>query len=224
MKNKINHIAFIMDGNNRWTKKNNVSRYKGYKKGADTLIKLTNYIFENTESKYISAFALSKNNLNRSKNLLSILKKVLLEFLDKTINDNFSRKFNIKFIGNRNFLSKEINNKIEEIEKIKIKSNKCLLIFINYSGKDDIDQAAYNLYKKKSKRKYQLNNFLLTKKIPDPNLLIRSGGFSRLSDFMIYQSTFTELFFIKKLWPDLSRNDLLKILNKYYSIERKFGH
>lgn len=213
-----------MDGNNRWTKKNNVSRYLGYKKGADTLIKLTNYIFEKTDSKYISAFALSKHNLKRSKNLISILKKVLLEFLNKIINDNTSLKFNIKFIGNRNFLSKEINDKIDEIEQIKIKSKKFLLIFINYSGKEDINQAALNLYKIKSYKKYQLNDFLLTKKIPDPNLLIRSGGFSRLSDFMIYQSTFTELFFIKTLWPDLSRKDLMKILNKYYSIERKFGH
>ena len=213
-----------MDGNNRWTKKNNVSRYIGYKKGADTLIKLTKYIFEKTDSKYISAFALSKHNLKRSKNLISILKKVLLEFLNKIINDNTTLKFNIKFIGNRNFLSKEINDKIDEIEQIKIKSKKFLLIFINYSGKEDINQAAFNLYKIKSKKKYQLHDFLLTKKIPDPNLLIRSGGFSRLSDFMIYQSTFTELFFIKTLWPDLSSKDLMKIFNKYYSIERKFGN
>ena len=213
-----------MDGNNRWTKKNKLNRYNGYKKGADTLIKLSNYIFQNTETKYISAFALSKSNLNRSKKLISILKTLLLEFLNDAINKKNLNKFNVKFIGNRNFLTKEINQKIEELEKIKIKSKKYLLIFINYSGKEDIDQAAYNLYSKKIKKnKCKLKDFLLTKDLPDPDLLIRTGGFTRLSDFIIYQSTFTELFFINKLWPDLTNRDLNRIFNKYLSIERKFG-
>ena len=223
MKNQINHIAFIMDGNNRWSKKNDKNKYYAYKKGASTLINLANYIFDNTNVKYISAFALSKNNLNRSKNLIKTLKKILLEFLDKSLNEN-SNNFNIKFIGNRKFLSKEINLKIEKIEKLKIHSKKNLLIFINYSGRDDIEQAAYNLYRnKKNNSKPILKNYLLTKNIPDPDLLIRSGGFSRLSDFIIYQITFTELIFINKLWPDITKRDIFKILNKYYSIERKFG-
>jgi len=212
-----------MDGNNRWSKKNGKNKYYAYKKGASTLINLTNYIFDNTNVKYISAFALSKNNLNRSKNLIKTLKKILLEFLDKSLNEN-SNNFNIKFIGNRKFLSKEINLKIEKIEKLKIHSKKNLLIFINYSGRDDIEQAAYNLYRnKKNNSKPILKNYLLTKNIPDPDLLIRSGGFSRLSDFIIYQITFTELIFINKLWPDITKRDIFKILNKYYSIERKFG-
>jgi len=212
-----------MDGNNRWSKKNDKNKYYAYKKGASTLINLANYIFDNTNVKYISAFALSKNNLNRSKNLIKTLKRILLEFLDKSLNEN-SNNFNIKFIGNRKFLSKEINLKIEKIEKLKIHSKKNLLIFINYSGRDDIEQAAYNLYRnKKNNSKPILKNYLLTKNIPDPDLLIRSGGFSRLSDFIIYQITFTELIFINKLWPDITNRDIFKILNKYYSIERKFG-
>ena len=223
MKNQINHIAFIMDGNNRWSKKNNKNKYYAYKKGASTLINLTNSIFDKTNAKYVSAFALSKNNLNRSKNLITTLKKILLEFLDKTISKN-NNNFNIKFIGDRNFLSKEINQKIEKIEKFKINSKKTLFIFINYSGKDDIEQAAYKLYSNKAKKsKRSLKTYLLTKNIPDPDLLIRSGGFSRLSDFIIYQVTFTELIFTNKLWPDITNRDLFKILNKYYSIERKFG-
>ena len=213
-----------MDGNNRWAKKNNLNKYNGYKKGAETLIKLSNYIFQNTDTRYISAFALSKNNLNRSKKLISIIKIVLLEFLNKAINDKIFNNFNIKFIGNRNFLSNEINNKIDEVENLKIRSKKYLLIYINYSGKEDINQAAYNLYKKKSNKNINtLNDYLLTNKFPDPDLLIRTGGFSRLSDFLIYQSTFTELFFINKLWPDLLKRDLLRIINKFYKIERKFG-
>ncbi len=213
-----------MDGNNRWSKKNNIDKYNGYKKGANTLINLTNYIFENTSTKYISAFALSKNNLNRSKKLITTLKKVLIEFLDKTITDNINSKFNIRFIGDKNFLSNEINQKIDLLESSKINSKNYLIIFINYSGKSDIDQAAHNYYSnKKNHNNYLLKDFLLTKDIPDPDLLIRSGGFARLSDFIIYQSTFTELFFTKKLWPDLNKRDLLSIFNKYYAIERKFG-
>ena len=212
-----------MDGNNRWSKKNNKNKYYGYKKGANTLINLTNFIFNNTNVKHVSAFALSKNNLNRSKNLISTLKKILLEFLNKTITEN-SNNFNIKFIGDRKFLSKEINQKIEKIEKLKIYSKKYLYIYINYSGRDDIEQAAYNFYRnKKNNNKLGLKYYLLTKNIPDPDLLIRSGGFSRLSDFIIYQITFTELIFTNKLWPDFTKRDLIKILNKYYSIERKFG-
>ena len=173
MKNKINHIAFIMDGNNRWSKKNNKNKYYGYKKGANTLINLTNFIFNNTNVKHVSAFALSKNNLNRSKNLISTLKKILLEFLNKTITED-SNNFNIKFIGDRKFLSKEINQKIEKIEKLKIYSKKYLYIYINYSGRDDIEQAAYNFYRnKKNNSKLSLKYYLLTKNIPDPDLLIR---------------------------------------------------
>ena len=119
-----------MDGNNRWSKKNNKNKYFAYKKGASTLINLANSIFDNTNVKFISAFALSKHNLNRSKNLISILKKILLEFLDKSISED-NNNFKIKFIGDRKFLSKEINNKIEKIEKLKTHSKRvCLYLLI----------------------------------------------------------------------------------------------
>ena len=101
--NKIKHVAFIMDGNNRWSKKNNTSKFDAYKKGSNNLINLSNYIFENTKSQYISAFALSKNNLNRSKRLISTLKKVLSEFLDKKISNKHKNIFHIKFIGDISF-------------------------------------------------------------------------------------------------------------------------
>ena len=166
-----------MDGNNRWSKKNQLSKYKGYNKGAKNLLNLSNFIFNNTEAKFISAFALSKHNLNRSKNLISILKKILLEFLDKSISED-NNNFKIKFIGDRKFLSKEINNKIEKIEKLKTNSKKSLFIFINYSGREDLEQAAFNMFRnKRNNSKSSLKDYLLTKNIPDPDLLIRSGGF-----------------------------------------------
>ena len=214
-----------MDVNNRWSKKKNINKYKGYKKGSNNLILLSNYIFENTKSKYISAFALSKSNLNRSKKLITILKKVLLEFLDQKIDNNFKNKFNIKFIGDKSFLDKEIRDKIDEVESININSSKFLLIYINYSGQDDIKQAAHNYHiqNKNKKNKVRFEDFLYTKGIPDPDILIRTGGYKRLSDFILYQANFTEFFFTDKLWPDFTVMDLLKVFNKYYLIERKFG-
>ena len=187
-----------MDGNNRWSKKNQCNKYSGYKKGANTLLKLSNYIFNHSDTKYISAFALSKNNLNRSKNLISTLKKILLEFLNKIIENEIKYNFNIKFIGNRNFLSSEINKKIDKLECLKINNQKNLLIYVNYSGKKDIQQAAFN-YHQNYNDSLNFDSFLMTTSIPDPDLLIRTGGFNRLSDFLIYQSSFTELFFFKKI-------------------------
>ena len=212
-----------MDGNNRWSKKNNLSKFKGYMEGSKTLVNLSNFIFKNTNTKYISAFALSKNNLNRSKSLIATLKKVLLEFLNKKIDNEILTDFNIKFIGDRTFLNNDINSKIDLVENFEHQSKKLLLIYINYSGKDDIKQAAYNYNTYKNNNKLKFEDFLQTKDIPDPDLLIRTGGYKRLSDFLIYQSSFTEFFFINKLWPDLKKRDLSNILNKYYLLERKFG-
>ena len=214
-----------MDGNHSWSKRNSINKYNGYKRGAQTLISLTKYIFKHTNTQYVSAFALSKNNLNRSKNLISTLKKVLLHFLNNEIKEKKNSNFNIRFIGDKSFLNSEIKNKINIIENLKTKSKKFLIIYINYSGKDDIKQAAYNYHINLSKKNSHVDfeDLLLTKNIPDPDILIRTGGYSRLSNFLIYQCTFTELFFTKKLWPDLKNNDLNNFFNKYYLLERKFG-
>ena len=208
-----------MDGNNRWSKKNNYNKYNGYKKGANTLINLSNFIFDNTDAKYISAFALSKNNLSRSQNLISTLKKILFEFLNKVIEDKDNYKFNIKFIGDRKFLSAKINKKIDDLEDLNKVHKKYLFIFLNYSGKADIQQASLRY----TNNYLKFDNFLMTKDIPDPDILIRTGGYNRLSDFLLYKLTFTELYFLKKLWPELNKNDLSKIIRNYNSIERKFG-
>ena len=208
-----------MDGNNRWSKKNNYNKYNGYKKGANTLINLSNFIFDNTNAKYISAFALSKNNLSRSQNLISTLKKILFEFLNTVIEEEKKYKFNIKFIGDRKFLSKQINIKINELEQLNKAHKKYLLIYINYSGKADIEQASL----KYTNNHLKFDSLLMTKGIPDPDILIRTGGYNRLSDFLLYKLTFTELYFLKKLWPELNINDLSKIFMNYNSIERKFG-
>lgn len=205
-----------MDGNNRWSKINNLSHYESYKRGGINLISLSNYIFENYKTNFISAFALSNNNLNRSKKLINTLKNVLLVFLRDTLKNNYN--FQISFIGDLSVFDGEIKKLLNKIQLQNISKKKKLIIFLNYSGRKDIETS----YKSNNKKKTYLNS-LSTYNIPDPDMLIRTGGYQRISDFMLYQIAFTELFFTKKLWPDLSKKDINNFIKKYMLIKRKFG-
>ena len=205
-----------MDGNNRWSKKYSHSKYYSYKRGAEKLLRLSNHVFDNSNIKYISAFALSKNNLSRTPNLIDTIKKVLYDSLIDYESDELN--YNINFIGDFNFLDKKTRDKLDFINKKKNFSKK-LIIYLNYGGREDIEQAF--IKSKKSNQKF--NNYLLTSGYPDPQLLIRTGGYRRLSNFMLYQLAFTELFFLNKLWPDLNNNDLDNIFIKFHKIKRKFG-
>ena len=212
-----------MDGNNRWSKKNSISKYEAYKKGAKKLIEITNFIFENYDINYISSFALSKHNFRRGSNLINILKKILFDFLnplDQTNKFNFS----IKFIGNLDFLNKKELHNIRQFESKNLKSKKKLFIYLNYSGKDDIFNASKSLHKSNQFNTKTFHKNLASGQIPDPDILIRSGGFKRISDFMLYQVSFTELFFTDKLWPNIKKVDIKNYINKFYKIERKFGN
>ena len=205
-----------MDGNNRWSKKKSISKFTAYKKGANNLIKLSDFIFNNSKTNFISAFALSKNNLDRPSSTLNIIKKVLKISLKEL--DNKKLNFDIHFFGNFNFIDKKSKDLINQLNKINNYSKK-LYIYINYGGREDIEKAAINT---KSKNNIFKNN-LITYSLPDPDILIRTGGFHRLSNFLLYEIAFTELFFLNKLWPDLNISDLRKIFEKYSIIERKFG-
>ena len=212
-----------MDGNNRWGKINNLGMYDTYNNGAKNLLKLTEHIFKSYEIKTVSAFALSSHNLNRSKTIVSNLIKVLDHFTDQLLND-FNHNFKISFIGNFSFLPKNIILKLHKIEKINSSKTKKLIIFLNYSGKVDILNSIIKLIEKKIDiNDKNFKKFLLTNSLPDPDLIIRTGGFNRLSDFLLYQSSFTELFFVKKLWPDFKTSDLNNIIKKFRMIKRKFG-
>jgi undecaprenyl diphosphate synthase len=211
-----------MDGNNRWSKKKNYNLSKGYESGANKLIKITTHIFKNYDVKYISAFALSKNNLNRSKIVISTIKKVLLDFLNK-YEENYNFDFKVKFIGDLNFLNRKTRDKIKQIENINISSKNNLIIFINYSGQSDITNSITSLNKFSKINELSFSKILNTRNLPNPDLLIRTGGFQRLSNFMLYQLAFTELYFTKKLWPELSNTDIDKYIKNFHRIDRKFG-
>lgn len=214
-----------MDGNNRWSKKNNKKSYEAYSSGAKRLLKLSSYIFENYEINYISAFALSKKNLKRSPAIIKTLRKVFEYFLNQQ-NNSLNRNFQIYFKGDFSFLDKKSIEKIYSLENNNPKSKKKLIIYINYSGKDDIINS-FNSFLKFNPN-IEITDLLIkenlySKDIPDPDILIRTGGYQRISDFMLYQISFTELMFTKKLWPDLSNADLDRFIKNYSAIERKFG-
>ena len=211
-----------MDGNNRWSIKNSKTKFDAYSKGAQKLISVSEYIFKNSNVRYISAFALSNNNLYRAKSIINILKNILSDYLDDE--KNISRlNFQIIFFGDLSFLGKKLNDKIKNLEKLKKNKKKKLLIFLNYSGRKDIKMQYTQRNIISNYENNSFNKNLATNNIPDPEILIRTGGYQRISDFMLYQIAFTELFFLKKLWPDISNNDVKKIISNFKLIKRKFG-
>tara|TARA_B100000989_G_scaffold131106_1_gene97353 strand:- start:139 stop:777 length:639 start_codon:yes stop_codon:yes gene_type:complete len=212
-----------MDGNNRWSKKKNISKYKSYKKGAEKLIEITNFIFSNYDINYVSAFALSKHNFKRGTVLINIIKNVLLDFLEPSKNSN-NFKYKVLFKGNLNFLPTKIVQGLKKLQKNNSKSKKKLVIYLNYSGKEDITNSLKSLFHSNKTNYRKLDNYLTSAGIPDPDILIRTGGFQRISDFMLYQISFTELFFTTKLWPSISNKDITKFIEKYNKIDRKFGN
>ena len=212
-----------MDGNNRWSIANKIDKYSSYKKGANKLIEITNFIFENYKINYISAFALSRHNLKRGKLLLNMIENLLVDFLDQS-NKKKNINFRVKFIGQLNFLPKKVVLRLKKLEELNIKNKKTLIIYLNYSGKDDIHHALTSMSKSKKHNIKNFEKFLFTSNIPDPDILIRSGGYKRLSDFMLYQVSFTELFFSNKLWPDIKKIDIKRYIDNFYKIDRKFGN
>ena len=210
-----------MDGNNRWSQKNNTTKTLSYKKGVNKILTLSKFIFTEYKVPYVSAFALSSHNLNRSKNFISIIINTIKHFLIEY--DKFDIDYKIKFIGDLSFINdSKIIADLKKIETNNSVSKFTLIVFINYSGTTELNNAAKLISKIKYKD-FNLRSCLMTSDLPDPDILIRSGGFSRISDFMLYQLSFTELFFIKKLWPDFQKNDLKKIINNFLKLERKFG-
>lgn len=211
-----------MDGNNRWSNKNDSSLFETYKLGANNLFKLSNYLFNKKNINTVSAFTFSVNNQKRSKKIISIINKLLNHYLDNILN-NQSFNFRIKFFGDISYFSKKLQSQIISLEKINTNSPYTLNIFLNYGGQEEIvDMVNYFRGSNKTVTKIEVDSFFNKRYYP-PDLLIRTGGFKRISNFMLFQLSFTELVFINKLWPDFLISDLNRIISKYESIERKFG-
>ena len=221
--NPLRHVAIIMDGNGRWGLKNKNSRNLGHRQGLKTIEDIIKSSIDN-KIKYLTLFAFSTENWKRPKGeikyLFDLLKKFLLKKLDKLQKKNIK----LKFIGNLNF-DKNLKKILLFAEKKTSKNTELQInLAINYGSKKEIIDTINFMLKKKIKfTEKNLTNNLLTKNIPDPDLLIRTGNTSRLSNFLLWQLSYSEIFFEKKLWPDFSPNDYIKIINKFKKIKRNFG-
>ena len=222
--NPINHVAIIMDGNGRWGIKNKNNRNSGHKAGLDTVEKIIKETIKQN-IRYLTLYTFSTENWKRPVKEINFLFKLLEKFLSKNLNLLIEKKIKLKFIGNNSVFSKNLK-KILSISEKKTQSNKRLDINIalNYGSKDEIVMAIKKTLKKKqSITKSNITNNLYTKKIPEPDLLIRTGNTQRLSNFLLWQLAYTEIFFVKKLWPDFNEADYKKILKKFKNQKRNFG-
>jgi len=214
-----NHIAVIMDGNGTWSKRKGLSKKKGHQRGVKSAKNFTSYSLD-AGIKNLTLFALSNENLLRSKLELSNLFDIFFySFAEEKefLKDN---KIRIKFIGNLDKLPKKLKDNALLLE-YETKKNKKLNLFValNYGGKQDIIQAV-----KKSKNKtISFENYLFSKDLPEVDLLIRTGGYRRLSNFLLWQTSYAELYFTDVLWPDFSKKNFAKALDWYRSVNRKFG-
>ena len=221
--NHLNHVAIIMDGNGRWGLKHKNSRNAGHKVGLETLEKIIKETIKQ-KIKYLTLFAFSTENWRRPKKEITHLFKLLESFLIDKIDDLNKQNIKLNIIGVKNF-SKKINNLLKESEKKTSKNSKLQInLALNYGSKIELINAFKKLKKNNEKiNEKNLIKYLETKNIPDPEILIRTGNKKRLSNFLLWQIAYTEIFFEKKLWPDFNEKDYIKIIKKFKIIKRNFG-
>ena len=223
--NSLDHVAIIMDGNGRWGLRKNKSRNYGHLKGikaVETVIKSS--LIQKIQ--YLTLYTFSTENWKRPDTEVNFLFDLIRKSLKKKIKKIIKQGIKVNIIGDKRRLPKDIIKIVKFIES-KTKKNKriTLNLALNYGSKQEIVNACKSLIKKKQKE-INVNNFekeLYTHDIPDPEVLIRTGGTKRLSNFLLWQLAYTEIFFIDKLWPDFNENDFNNIIKKFFSIKRNFG-
>ena len=226
-----NHIAIIMDGNGRWAKKRNKSRGYGHKEGKKSVKKIVKACAE-LGIKNLTLFAFSTENWNRPKLEIDFLMKLLLTSLNEELETLIKNNIKFKIIGNLEKLPKKLTSYLIKVTK-KTQNNKkmTLTIALSYGGKKEIvdaiqvigDKVKNNLISPKNIDESVINQHLYTHYLPDVDLLIRTSGEKRISNFLLWQIAYAELYFTKKLWPDFSTEDLYEGIVNYQKRERRFG-
>ena len=222
--NPLNHVAIIMDGNGRWGLKYKNSRNAGHKKGLKTVEKIIKETIKK-KIKFLTLYAFSTENWKRPKKEINYLFSLLENFLINRIDELHKQKIRLKIIGIKNF-SKKLNKLLVASEKKTLNNKKLQInLALNYGSKAEIVNALKSLQKTKEKiNEKNLNNYLQTKDIPDPELLIRTGDTKRLSNFLLWQLAYAEIFFEKKLWPEFTEKDYSRIIKKFKNVKRNFGN
>ncbi len=222
--NPLNHVAIIMDGNGRWGLRYKNSRNKGHKQGLNTVEKI---IKETIKQKigFLTLYAFSTENWKRPKKEINYLFNLLENFLIKRIEDLHKQNIKLKIIGKKNF-SNKLNKLLRLSEKKTAKNRKLQInLALNYGSKFELINAFKSLNKKKEKiNEDNITKNLQTRNMPDPDILIRTGNTKRLSNFLLWQLAYSEIFFEKKLWPEFNENDYKKIIKKFKNIKRNFGN
>ena len=232
MRKLPNHVAIIMDGNTRWAENNNLDKNDGHKEGVKKARLAVEFFLENN-IKNLTLFAFSTENWGREKKEVKALLKLFLEAINEQTPDLIKNKVKLNFIGEISRFDKILINKIKssQIKTSKYVSKMSLNIAISYGGRWDIEQALKTIVKDILKRKIKvknideslIDNYLSTSLIPDPDLIIRSAGEQRISNFFLWQAAYSEIYFSKKLWPDFNEKDFKKALDEYALRKRKFG-
>ena len=222
--NPINHVAIIMDGNGRWGIKNKGSRNLGHKAGLNTIEKIIEETI-NQNINYLTLYTFSTENWKRPKTEVSFLFELLENFLSKKVNNLIKNKIRLKIIGNKKKFSNKLQKLLIMSEKKTIQNKKLQInLALNYGSKDELLNAIRLINKNKLKiSEKNIENNLYTKGIPNPDLLIRTGNTKRLSNFLLWQLAYTEIFFEKKLWPEFNKEDYKKIINKFKLLKRNYG-
>ena len=222
--NPIKHVAIIMDGNGRWGIKNKKSRNLGHKAGLDTVEKIIKQTIKKRIN-FLTLFAFSTENWKRPKKEVNFLFNILEQFLNKKINNLIHNGIKLNVIGDRRPFTKKLKKILINSEKT-TKTNKKIQInlALNYGSKNELIDAFKIIKKNKSLiNETNINKNLYTKNIPDPDLLIRTGNTRRLSNFLLWQLSYSEVYFEKKLWPEFTVSDYNKILNDFKKLKRNFG-
>ena len=218
------HVAIIMDGNGRWGLKKNKTRNYGHLQGIKTVEKIIHASLKKNLN-FLTLYTFSTENWKRPKTEVNFLFRILESYLDKELKNLIKRQIKIKIIGNLKRIPRNLIKKLKKTEEL-TKKNTLLQINValNYGSREEILKAFQSVNKKKIKMTQEtISQNLYTKNIPDPDILIRTGNTNRLSNFLLWQSQYSEIFFERKLWPDFNQNDFYKILEKYNKIKRNFG-
>ena len=220
--NNLNHIAFIMDGNGRWGEKRKKGRNFGHLKGVETVKKIVTASLR-LNIPIITFYVFSSENWKRPKKERSYLFKLIKSYFLKEIGSIIKQGIKLQILGEVKKFSNDLKMVLKKTTLLTKKNKKIIVnLAINYGSRTEILKAL-----KKSRKNLSIKNIgrnLYTKKMPDPDILIRTGGYQRLSNFLLWQLAYTELFFFKKLWPDFNSNDLLKVISQYKKIKRNYGN
>ena len=225
------HIAFILDGNRRWAKKRSLPVVMGHKKGAETLIEITRGAAE-LGLKYMTIYAFSTENWNRSEEEVKGLMELLRQYLDDGLSKVAENNIKIVFIGEKNMLAEDIRAKMQKIERKSARNSGLMLcVALSYGSRQEIVAAAKKIAGLVKNGDISLkdidtdlfSDMLYTSNMPDPDLLIRTSGEQRISNYLLWQLAYTEFYFTDTLWPDFSLKELKEIIENFNSRERRYG-